>query len=340
MKRGPARHRQRLSLLLMLAAGAALLAWLTFFGLWLERKLEQPEATGDPTLRYAYSGQIVPGDTAYRLRSQLTTVLLLGIDRETDSGGSGYRSGGQADFIRLLMLDAGEKTLTQVQLDRDTMATIPVLGVLGDRVGTRRAQLCLAHGFGDGGAQSCDLAVEAVSGLLGGIPIDFYLALNLDGISVLNDLLDGVTVTLTEDFSALDPAMTPGATLTLTGDQAEIYLRARRSIGEGTNEARMARQEQYIAGLMDSFGAGLSGNQVENQAFLGALYDAMLPYLTTNLSRGRLMNLVLAARDYEHSPIRKPEGSHVVGEEGYMEFHADEAALKQMVTELFYQKLP
>ncbi|MGN1368233.1 MAG: LCP family protein [Aristaeellaceae bacterium] len=340
MNRRQKRHRQRLCLLLVLAAGAVLLLGLTSFGLWLEKQLEQPEASGDPTLRYAYSGLMASGDAAYRLRSQITTVLLLGIDQEAGSADSGYRSGGQADFIRLLVLDAGEKTLSQLQLDRDTMATIPVLGVLGDRVGTRRAQLCLSHGFGNGREQSCELTAEAVSGLLGGIPIDFYIAMSLDGISVLNDLLGGVTVTLAEDFSALDPAMTPGTTLTLTGDQAEIYVRARWRIGVGTNEARMARQEQYIAGIMDNLGARLSGNQAENQAFIGKLYDALSPYLTTNLSRGRLMNMALAARDYEHTPIRKPEGCHVVGTNGYMEFHADESALKQMVTELFYQKLP
>ncbi len=42
----------------------------------------------------------------------------------------------------------------------------------------------------------------------GGKNIDFYLAMSLDGISVLNDLAGGVTVTLEDDFSAADPAMT------------------------------------------------------------------------------------------------------------------------------------
>ena len=51
-------------------------------------------------------------------------------------------------------------------------------------------------------------ARDAVSRLLQGENIDFYLAASLD-ISVLNDLAGGVTVTLEDDFSAADPqAMT------------------------------------------------------------------------------------------------------------------------------------
>lgn len=42
--------------------------------------------------------------------------------------------------------------------------------------------------------------------------------MSLDGISVLNDLAGGVTVTLEDDFSAEDPAMTRGTTLSLHGD--------------------------------------------------------------------------------------------------------------------------
>ncbi len=33
------------------------------------------------------------------------------------------------------------------------------------------------------------------------------MAMDMDGISVLNDSVGGVTVTLEDDFSSLDPAM-------------------------------------------------------------------------------------------------------------------------------------
>src|SRR5699024_12834204 len=63
------------------------------------------------------------------------------------------------------------------------LTPITILGVLGNPSGMRTAQISLSHGFGDGGAQSCELTVEAVSNLLLGEKIDFYVAMNLDGIS-------------------------------------------------------------------------------------------------------------------------------------------------------------
>ena len=190
-------------------------------GRWLETRNANPEARGDLSQRPVQGETIEVDGVAYRQRTGLTTVLLMGIDRDADVEPSGSRNGGQADFLRLLVIDANSETVTQVAIDRDTMTPITTLGVLGNRSGVRTAQVSLSHGFGDGGAQSCELTVEAVSNLLLGTEIDFYAAMNLDGISVLNDAVDGVTVTLEDDFSALDPAMTAGTTLTLRGDQAE-----------------------------------------------------------------------------------------------------------------------
>lgn len=329
------RRTRRFRAVLLLAVGLLLLSGLYLGVQWLEKQNEKPEASGDHTMRYAYSGLMDYEGATYRRRGSITTILLMGIDQDGQRVSSGYRNGGQADFLRLLVLDDRERKLTQIQIDRDTVTPITVLGVLGDKAGTRTAQICLSHGFGDGREQSCELTADAVSNLLCGIPIDFYMALNLDGISTLNDLLGGVTVTLSEDFSALDPAMTQGATLTLMGDQAEYYVRGRMRIGIGTNEARMARQEQYISIVSELLGARLS----ENQEFIGTVYDALSPYLITNISRGRLINMAWAAKDYERASIIKLEGDHEVGPDGYMQFHADEAALRRMVVALFYEKL-
>ena len=142
-------------------------------------------------------------------------------------------------------------------------------------------QISLAHGFGDGKAESCGYARDAVSRLLQGENIDFYLAMSLDGISALNDLAGGVTVTLEDDFSAADPAMTRGTTLTLHGDQAEIFVRRRMDIGEGTNEARMVRQEEYLAQLS----AQLESRVRQDQQFTAQVYDALQPYLVTDLAK-------------------------------------------------------
>lgn len=327
----------RFKLRALAAAFGAILALFLLYqgGRWLETHNAKPETRGDPLQRYAYGDTIEVDGATYRRKTELSTVLLMGIDRESGAVAGNGRNGGQADFLRLVVIDSDAGTVSQIGIDRDTMTPVTILGVLGNRSGVRTTQICLAHSFGDGGEQSCELTVEAVSNLLMGVQIDHYVAMNLDGISVLNDWAGGITVTLEDDFSALDPAMTAGKTLTLTGEQAEIYVRSRMSVGVGTNEARMKRQENYISQLTERLNDKFSEGEEE----IGALYDALEPYLTTDMSRGRVINMLWDAREYTRTALLEPEGNHENGSDGFMEFHVDDDALKALVLELFYTKV-
>lgn len=336
MKEASGVHRRgRRVGLIALAAAAALALAILAVGSWMEKKSQQPQRRGDPTVRYTYDDYLEHDGSLYRRRSGVTTILLMGIDRDSRAVTSSFRNGGQADFLRLVVLDAKAKTISQLQIDRDTMTPITILGVLGNRSGVRTAQICLSHGFGDGGAQSCELTVDAVSNLLCSMPVDFYAALNMDGISVLNDAIGGVTVTLEDDFSMADPAMQKGETLTLRGEQAEIYVRRRMDVGEGTNAARMTRQEEYIAAMTVLLDERLH----QKKEAAGELFDVLLPYLTTNISRGRLINEVWAARDYARGPVMTLTGEYGIGSDGFMQFLADEGAIRQAVLSLIYEKV-
>lgn len=328
--------RKNMRPLLLLLAAAAVLLLIYQGGRWLEKRGRKPEPRGDHEQRYEYDPTVEVDGALYRRRRNLTSILLLGVDKTSgETARSDYRSGGQADFLRLLVIDPAQKRVYQLQIDRDTMTPIAILGVLGNRSGTRTAQISLSHGFGDGGAQSCALTREAVENLLGGVTVDFYMALDMDGIAALNDLAGGVTVTLEEDFSALDPAMTKGATLTLSGKQAEYFVRGRRSVGDGDNASRMARQETYLAQLLQKIDAGLRGDE----SFAGRMYDALEPYLTTDMARGRLINEVWAAREYERVPVLSLAGEHHVAADGFMQFEADEASVARTAATLFYEKV-
>ena len=301
-------------------------------GRWLEKRAEKPETRTQ--LPQADQETVEVDGVTYRKKSRLTTILVMGVDHETQETYD-YRKAGQADFLRLVVLDDADKTVQQLQIDRDTMTPVTVLGLLGDRYEPVTQQICLGYAFGDGRQSSCEVTVEAVENLLGGQKIDQYLSMGLDGISTLNDLAGGVTVTLEDDFSAIDPAMTKGTTLTLWGDQAEVYVRTRRSIGVGTNEARMARQEQYIRQITSQLDAKVQ----QDQNFVLTAYDALEPYLYTNIPRGQLANEAWAAKDYTRLDTIKPDGTYQVGEDGFMEFYPDADALQQAVLQLFYEKV-
>ncbi len=329
MKQHVKKPGTKLKAVCVLLIAVAILLGLYRGGRWLETRRNNPEPHGNYQERKANETTVTYDGIAYRQRKNLTSILLMGIDH--DSG----ETGGQADFLQLIVIDDTSRTLKRLSIDRDTMTPITVLGVLGNRSGVRTAQVSLSHGFGDGKEQSCELTAEAVSNLLLGMPVDFYLAMNLDGIAALNDMAGGVTVTLADDFSAQDPAMAQGTTLTLHGDQAEIYVRSRRNVGVGTNEARMVRQEQYVAKLF----AQLDTQMRSDQSFSGTMFDTLSPYLTTSIGRGRLINVVWLAKDYARQEPLSISGEHRAGSDGFMQFYADEASLYETVLDLFYEEV-
>ena len=319
-------------LILVIAAGILLLGVILYAGgRWLETRSVE-EARGDLTQTEAVETQEYNGVT-YRRREGLTSILVMGVDHDSAVESEGAYQGGQGDFQRLIVIDPERQVIRQLKIDRDTMTECTVLGYLGSPIGTKEMQISLAHGFGDGKEESCEYAREAVEGLLLGESIDFYVAMNMDGISELNDLAGGVTVTLEDDFSSIDPAMTKGTTLTLHGDQAETFVRSRMTVGDGTNASRMERQEAFLSQLASQLGEKIRASE----QFTADLYDALQPYLVTDMSRGRIINETWNARAYTLEEPCQITGEHRVAEDGFTEFYPDADSIRQAVLELFWE---
>jgi anionic cell wall polymer biosynthesis LytR-Cps2A-Psr (LCP) family protein len=122
----------------------------------------------------------------YALREDLETVLLLGVDKYvTETGVESYNNTQQADFLMLIIFDRTNKSYTALQLNRDTMTEITMLGVRGEQAGVFTGQLALAHTYGSGGKDSCRNTVDAVSNLLYGIDIDHYVAVTMDAVPII-----------------------------------------------------------------------------------------------------------------------------------------------------------
>ena len=322
--------------ILILIAAAIALGAAYYFSLKAEEDGRKPDPTGDAEARHAYDVTIEYEGHTYRQRSNVSSILLMGIDQdEIGTTRVGQRGGGQADFLRLIVIDKRSKTVSQLAIDRDTLAEITILGVTGNVAGTRKDNISLSHYFGDGREKSCELTRNAVSKLLFGTRIDFYMAMNMSGIGTFNDAIGGVTVTLEDDFSASNPAWTTGAKVTLNGGEAETFVRSRMSIGDGTNESRMRRQQQYL-----SEAARILQDKVQkNYDFIGRLFDRMNPYLVSGIQRSKLVDEAYLARSYSRPAVYTIPGEHRTGEDGFMEFVPDEKALKEVVLKLFYEQV-
>ena len=73
--------------------------------------------------------------------------------------------------------------------------------------------------------------------------------MNMDAIATMNDAVGGVKVTVTEDFSKVDPTIPMGEAI-LRGQQAINYVRTRKNVGDQLNLSRIERQKELHSGLL------------------------------------------------------------------------------------------
>ena len=71
--------------------------------------------------------------------------------------------------------------------------------------------------------------------------------------------------------------------------------------------------------------------------FFTTLLDGLDPYITTDISRGRMINEANRAASYIVEETVSPAGEYVDGEDGFVEFHVDQQALMELVLGLFYE---
>ena len=279
----------------------------------------QEDVGGQKTVEY--NGQ------TYVFKDNVETFLLVGLDslgkaEENDS----YNNDKQADLLMLFILDKEKKSCYAIQINRDTMTEVSILGVTGQKIGTTVQQIALAHTYGNGGIDSCHNVAAAVSNMMFGLPVDNYLSLTMDGIIVLNDLVGGVTLTPIGDFTGIDDTIVEGQEVTLLGEHVLNYVRSRH---DGTNETRMERQRQYMNALY------LQGLEyVASDTDVSAEIIAELnEYAVTNCGVSEVADMIEKFSEYELVEIKTIQGEAVIGEK-YMEFNCDENALKALVVEL------
>lgn len=267
----------------------------------------------------------------YVLREGLETFLVLGLDKfeEEITDDSAYVSGQQCDFLVLLVLDWLNGNNYAIQINRDTIAPVTVYSVDGEVIRTENTQICLSHTYGGEGLLSCRNAADSVSKLLCGVPVDHVFSMTMDAVPEVNDLAGGVELTLDEDLTAIDPSLKKGETVTLKGRLALDFVRARMSVGQGTNLERMGRQRLYLSGLYRA----CAGRMEEDSGFALRVLKKIAPYTVSDCTAGQLS--VALDRLSEHEvDLRVIEG-YADEEDGYAIFIPDNAALRLLVAELF-----
>lgn len=287
-----------------------------------------PEEEGTST---APSKTIVKDGVKYFPKQDIETFLVIGVDSEGEMVRRDTLSNqDMADAVMVVIFDKTNEKMDILSLNRDTMTEIAVRGLDGRKIGTMNGQLALSYAYGDGMKSSCDNTADAVSAMLGGIRIDHFAAINMDGIKVLNDAVGGVTVNVTDNFSMVDPNLYMG-TVTLRGDQALTFIRARKDVGDQLNVTRMARQQEYMKNFFNSLKTAVTNDS----SFAAKHYEDLSKYMVTDCSITVMSSLMERYGAYELGEIIIPEGENVKGEK-YMEFYLDEEKFEALTIKYFF----
>ena len=274
---------------------------------------------------------IVRDGVEYFPRQDITVIMLAGIDEYGPVVGSdSYNNPGEADMVSLLIFDEKDETIHMLSLNRDTMLEIPVLGIGGKQAGTIRGQLALAHTYGSGLEDSAENLRNTVSEFLYGLRIDYYVTMNMDAIALLNDAVGGVQVTVTDDFSQIDPTI-PMGEVTLKGEQAVTFVRTRQGMGDQLNLTRMERQKAYMA----SFFEALKASMDRSSGFVLKTYDAVDEYMVTDCSAKAMSAFAARYADYTMGEMLSVQGENIQGEQ-YMEYQVDEEKLDTLILQYLY----
>ena len=340
---GAARHQRHLDWLWL--GGRIFCAMLILAGIILLIRIwEDKEIDED---KYSSAGQVISAPERereiltydgkdYVLRRGLETILAIGYDASSEkSADADATDFDQADMLFLIVADKTAKEYKTLHINRDSMTKVKELTSKGVQVNETVEQIALAYSYGGTNGIRCRNTVDAVSHLLGdglsvNVKINHYVAIGMDAVPLLNDSVGGVTLTVMDD---IDNELRAGTIITLEGDQALRYVRARESLDNPTNLHRMERQKQYLEAFRPLF----IQNVNDNPSFILEELTMLGNKMYSDCQADRLAEIVTEIADMNGGGYLTLEGEARQGET-YVEFYPDEKAMNEMVLDLFYEE--
>ncbi len=181
---------------------------------------------------------------------------------------------GHSDAILLIRFDPVKQKIAAISIPRDTLVLVPNMGM---------TKINSANFVG-----GAPLSARTVSKLLGGIPIDRYVRVNVQGFNQLIDALGGVEVYVPKDLKYQDDSQRLYINLkagkqVLDGNKAVQYMRFRQDdLGD---IGRVQRQQAFIRALIEQ------KLNIETVAKIPEILDILHKNLDTNLTVEEMLAL-------------------------------------------------
>ncbi|MFI8967080.1 LCP family protein [Streptomyces sp. NPDC053493] len=267
-------------------------------GWWLYRKLDgniTTDTTAADELRKYEKERPSPAVNASR------NILLIGSDTRSGPGNTKYgkdKGTQRSDTTILLHISAHGSGATAVSIPRDLMVRIPSCAKPDkSRTSEQFAQFNWAFEFG---GTACTIrTLEKLTG----IRIDHHMVIDFRGFKKMVDAVDGVEICLKEPIDDSDAHLKlPAGRQTLHGEQALGFVRARKSLGNGSDTERMDRQQQFLGALVNKV---QSDGVLLNPTKLYPVLDAATKSITTDPGLDSLRDLYDLARSMRAVPTEK-----------------------------------
>ena len=183
-----------------------------------------------------------------------TNLLIMGSDSREGDGNDAYgdAGGARSDTTLLVHLYNGRKDAVVVSIPRDSWVEIAGC-TRPDGSTTRPYETKFNAAFAFGGPVCTIKTVEKLTN----VRIDNFVVVDFKAFKTVVDAIGGVEVCLTSP--AYDPVVPgrggsglnlPAGYSNISGEQALAFVRARESLGDGSDISRIERQQQFIGSMI------------------------------------------------------------------------------------------
>ena len=230
-------------------------------------------------------------------------ILLMGSDTRQGKQNRGYGhadelTGQRSDTTILLHVAADRKSAIAVSIPRDTWITLPQCKKNGKTVGGYEGKFNAAIEIA---GPACTLKAARE---LTGLDIKNFMVVDFGGFKNIVEAIGGVEICLTEAVNdPLSGLKLPAGKSTVTGEDALAFVRARKTLGDGSDISRIRRQQAFLSSLIRK----VSSNQLLlNPVALLDVLNAATESLTADSQLADLNNLrdfALSMKDLKPSDI-------------------------------------
>ncbi len=234
--------------------------------------------------------------------SKALNILIVGSDTRAGSNAKyGHRDlGERTDTIILAHVSPNHDNALLISFPRDSLVQLPACRAKNGLPGQRPHVGMINESFNFGGIACTWNTIESLTG----IRIDHFAKVDFTGFKGMVNALGGVEICVPKAIDDKKAMLHLAAgRQNVKGEEALGYVRARYSLGDGSDIGRIQRQQMFIASMIKK---AMSGATLSDPAKLFHFLDAATKSVTTDpgLTVGVMKDLALSAQGLAAGDIR------------------------------------